>query len=249
MKMQDSVMLVTGGAHRVGKAIALALAGEKAHIAFTYSASEATAINTTAELKALGVDALAVHCDQTVNAQIEHTIEAVLKHFGRLDGLVNSASIMQTKKFMDTTPEDWDEALNINTRGPFFFTQAAARVMLGQNGGAIVNILDESAFAPTRGCIQHGVSKSGLWMLTRSCALALAPRIRVNAVMPGAVLIPQGWDEARWQNLAHQIPLQKLGTAEDVARAVVYLMKEDFITGQMIGVDGGSSLTRNSNGN
>lgn len=244
MNLQDSVILVTGGAHRVGKAIALALAGEKAKIAFTYSSSEAVAKCTLAELMALGVDALAVHCDQSIQEQIDRTVQATLDHFGRLDGLINSASIMQDKSFMDTTPEDWDAALTINTRGPFFFTQAVARVMLERSGGSIVNILDESAFAPSRGCIQHGVSKTGLWMITRSCALVLAPKIRVNAVMPGAVLIPQGWDEERWQRLARRIPLQKLGTAEDVARAVIFLMKEDYVTGQVIGVDGGSSLAR-----
>ena len=242
MKLNDAVILVTGGAHRVGKAIALALAGEKAHIAFTYSASEAAAIATTTELQALGVDVLAVHCDQSINAQIDSTVQTVLQHFGRMDGLVNSASIMQTKTFMETTQADWDEALAINTRGPFFFSQAAARVMLERGGGAIVNILDESAFAPARGCIQHSVSKTGLWAITRSLALVLAPTIRVNAVVPGAVLIPQGWSQAQWLALKDGIPLNKLGTAEDVARAVVYLMKEDFITGQFIGVDGGSSL-------
>lgn len=243
MKLHNSVMLVTGGAHRVGKAIALALAGEKARMAFTYSSSEAAAKETLAELKAMGVDALALRCDQSIPEQITQTVYTVMEYFGRIDGLVNSASIFPEKKFFETTPQDWDNALNINTRGPFFFTQAVAAGMLERDGGAIVNIIDESAFAPSRGCIQHGISKTGLWMMTRSCALVLAPKIRVNAVMPGAVLIPQGWSEERWQSLAAKIPLQKLGTAEDVARAVVYLMKEDYITGQMIGVDGGSSLT------
>jgi NAD(P)-dependent dehydrogenase (short-subunit alcohol dehydrogenase family) len=244
MKLQNSVILVTGGAHRVGKSISLALAQEKAHIAFTYNSSEDAAKKTVIDLKALGVDALMLRCNQADNGQIDSTVQAVLDHFARFDGLVNSASILQDKSFLDITLEDWDTTIAINTRGPFFFTQAAARVMQRLDGGSIVNIVDESAFAPVRSCIHHGVSKAGLWMLTRSSALALAPRIRVNAVMPGAVLIPQGWEEERWQSLADTIPLKKLGTPEDVARAVVYLMKEDFITGQVIGVDGGSTLAR-----
>ncbi len=245
MNLNDSVMLVTGGAHRVGKAIALALAGEGARVAFTYHASEAAAHQTAAELQAQSGAALALRCDQTQPEQISAAVAAVVERFGRIDGLVNSASIMPETPFFDTTPADWDAALAVNTRGPFFFTQAAARAMLAQDGGgSVVNILDESAFAPTRGCIQHGISKSGLWMLTRSCALALAPRIRVNAVTPGAVLIPQGWSEERWQRLAQRIPLRRLGTAEDVARAVVFLMREDYLTGQSIGVDGGSLLAR-----
>jgi pteridine reductase len=244
MKLQDTVILVTGGAHRVGRSIGLALAGEKAHIAITYQSSADLATSTVADLKALGVDALALRCDQADNKQVTRTVKVILDHFGRLDGLVNSASIMQDKSFLDITLEDWDTTIAINTRGPFFFTQAVAKVMLALDGGSIVNIVDESAFIPVQSCVHHGVSKAGLWMLTRSCARVLSPKIRVNAVMPGAVLIPQGWDEERWLRLADTIPLKKLGTPEDVARAVVYLMKEDFITGQVIGVDGGSTLAR-----
>ncbi|MBI4928054.1 MAG: SDR family oxidoreductase [Anaerolineae bacterium] len=241
MKLQDAVILVTGGAHRVGKSISMTLAAEKARVAFTYNSSNEAAARTLAELQALGVDALAVRCDQSDQAQIHQTIEQTLKHFGRLDGLVNSASIWQDKPFLETTAEDWETTLAINTRGPFFFTQAAARVMLAREGGSIVNIVDGSAFTPVQMGVHHGISKTGLWMLTRSSALALAPKIRVNAVSPGPVLIPQGWSEERWQSLAESIPLKRLGTPEDVARAVVYLMKEDFITGQTICVDGGST--------
>jgi len=116
------------------------------------------------------------------------------------------------------------------------------QAMLAQAGGAIVNILDESALIPTRYYVHHSASKAALWMLTRSTALALAPTIRVNAVLPGPVLIPQGWDTIRWQRLADTTPLKRLGDPADVARAVLFLMKEDFITGQVIIVDGGRTL-------
>jgi pteridine reductase len=242
MDLVDSVIIVTGGAHRVGKAIALALAGEKAWIAFTYNASEEAALQMAKELEAFGSPALALRCDQSDPEQVARTVQSVLDRFGRLDGLVNSASIMPEVPFLEATPQDWDTTLAVNTRGPFFFSQAAGRWLLQHNGGAIVNIIDESAVSPTRHFVIHSASKAALWMLTRSTALALAPQVRVNAVLPGPVLIPQGWDEARWQRLAESTPLKRLGSPEDVARAVVYLMKEDYITGQMIVVDGGRTL-------
>jgi NAD(P)-dependent dehydrogenase (short-subunit alcohol dehydrogenase family) len=242
MNLMDSVVLVTGGAHRVGKAITLALAGTGARVAFTYHSSEEEAHQTTEELEALGSKPLALFCDQSDPKQITRSVQAVLDHFGRLDGLVNSASIMPEIPFLEITPHDWDATLAVNTRGPFFFTQAVAAWMLEHEGGVVVNILDESAVSPTRHFIHHSASKAALWMLTRSTALALAPKIRVNAVLPGPVMIPQGWEEERWQRLASSTPLKRLGSPVDVAHAVVFLMQEDYITGQMIVVDGGRTL-------
>jgi pteridine reductase len=242
MNLKQAVMLVTGGAHRVGKAIALSLAQEGADVAFTYHASKDEAMKTVAEIEALGVRTLALFCDQSKPELIGPVVERVTGELGSLNGLVNSASTWQEKTLFEITPQDWDTTMNINARGPFFFIHWAAKWMLAHNGGSIVNIIDESAVKPSRLHIHHGASKTALWMLTRSCALTLAPSVRVNAVLPGAVLKPPDWEEDRWQSLEETIPLQRLGTAEDVARAVVYLMKEEFITGQSIVVDGGSTL-------
>lgn len=242
MNINNAVILVTGGAHRVGKAIAMALAREGACIAFTYNSSEAAARQTQSEIEALGTRALAIRCDQADLAQIRSAVETSIERFGRIDGLVNSASIMQEVTFLNTTLEDWDLTMNINARGPYFFMQIVGKWMLDHGGGSIVNIIDESAVAPGPGALHHAASKAALWMLTRACALELAPSIRVNAVLPGAVLKPPHWDEERWQSIAEVTPLKKLGTAEDVARACVYLMKEDFITGQDIVVDGGRTV-------
>lgn len=242
MKLKNSVMLVTGGAHRVGKAIALGLAQAGADVAFTYNTSKEAAAVTAAEIEALGVRALAIFCDQSKPELIQPAVEIVTGQWGRLDGLVNSASIWQERALFEITPQDWDTTMNINARGPFFFIHWAAKWMLEHGGGSIVNIIDESAVKPSRLHIHHGASKTALWMLTRSCALTLAPSIRVNAVLPGAVLKPPDWEDDRWQRLDQTIPLQKLGTADDVAHAVVFLMNEDFITGQSIVVDGGSTL-------
>lgn len=237
MDLKDKVILVTGGAHRVGKIICQHLATQGARIAFTYNVSSEAARQTAAEL-----GALALHCDQRDAEQISQTVQAVTNHFSRLDGLVNSASIMPDVPFLETTPQEWDEVMNINARGPFFFTQAAARWMLAHDGGAVVNILDESAISPTRFFVHHSASRAALWMLTRSTALSLAPRVRVNAVLPGPLLMPPGWDEARWQRLAASAPLQRNGTPEDAARSVAFLLQEEYMTGQAIIVDGGRTL-------
>ncbi len=242
MDLKGTFFLVTGGAHRVGKAIAEALAEEGAHVAITYRASAGPAHETVQGLQSRGVRALAVPCDQSDPVQVERAFQTVLAEFGRLDGLVNSASIMQEVSFLQATLQDWDASLNINLRGPFLFSQAAGGWMLEHGGGTIINIIDESAVSPTRHFVLHGVSKSGLWMLTRSSALALAPAVRVNAVLPGPVLIPQDWPEERWQRLADSTPLRRLGSPQDVARAVVYLAREEYITGQMVVVDGGRTL-------
>lgn len=237
-------MLVTGGAHRVGKAIAMELARQGATINITYHSAEAEAHQTVAEITSMAIKAAAYRCDQTNLEQIESVIHGIGTRSERLDGLVNCASIMQEIPFDEVTPEEWDVTMSVNARGPFFFTQAASRLMLDgkSGGGSIVNILDESAVEPTKYFVHHSASKAALHMLTRSTALALAPKIRVNAVLPGPVLMPEGADVEKWQRLEKNTPLKRLGTPEDVARAVVFLLKEEFITGQVLVVDGGRTL-------
>lgn len=242
--LEGKVIMVTGGAQRVGKAIALALAGEKADVVITYHQSKDQAALTLQALEGFGVRAAAVPCDQSDPTEIGNVIKQVVQQFGRLDGLVNNASIMEQIPFLEVSPEDWDVSTNVNLRGPFFFSQAAARAMQMDGGGVIINLLDESAIIPTRYFVHHSAAKAGLHMLTRSTALALAPLIRVNAVLPGPVLMPDGYDEEKWQRLKAHTPLKRFGTPEDVARAVIYLMKEEHITGQVLAVDGGRTLDK-----
>ncbi len=242
MNWTDKVVLVTGGAHRLGKAMALRAASLGAHIAITYHASSGPAKTTCAEIKALGRKAIAIQCNQAETAQVSETVNTVFQHFGQIDGLVNSASVMFAKDFFNITQQDWDQVLAINTRGPFFFTQAVARHMLEKDGGAIINLIDESALTPSLGYPHHTISKSGLWALTRLSALRLAPKIRVNAILPGAVLKPPDWEDARWQALKAHIPLKKLGSPEDVCQALEYLMCADYITGQKIVIEGGTTI-------
>ena len=239
---KDKVVIVTGGAHRLGKAMALTVAKLGANVAITYNASSKEADQTCAEIEALGRQALAISCNQADTDAIKSTVEAIYDHFGRIDGLVNSASVFVEEDFFEVDPDSWDWVLAVNTKGPFFFTQYAAKHMMAEEGGVIVNIIDESVNNPNPTYPHHTISKAGLWSLTQMTALRLAPSIRVNAIMPGAVLKPPDWDDARWERLKTQIPLNKLGSPDDVCQALEYLLCAEFVTGQMIVVEGGVTL-------
>ncbi|HET7090380.1 MAG TPA: SDR family oxidoreductase [Anaerolineae bacterium] len=257
MEIRNRVALVTGGAHRVGKSIALALAAAGAHTVITYLHAVDEAARTRREIEAHGVQGLALQLDQREPAQIAALLGAVRERFSRLDILVNSAAIMERTSIFDITPEDWDRTLDTNLRGPFFMAQAAARMMLENKpgvdpviesetsrdaAGCIVNISDLSALRPWPSYIAHSVSKAGLVALTRALAVALAPSVRVNAIAPGAVFKPPGWSDERWSRLSRSAPLGRSGTPEDVAQAVLYLTRSEFITGQLLVLDGGREL-------
>jgi pteridine reductase len=244
--LSGQVALVTGSAHRVGKAIALELARRGVHILVHYSSSASAATETVREIKSFGVDAYAVGADIRSQSGVEAIFTALREHFGRLHILVNSASNFQKSELLEVSLADWQETLAINLTAPFLCTQAAA-AMMRQNdpsGGAIVNILDRGAVQPWREYPQHSVSKAGLWMLTQVSAISLGPDIRVNAVLPGPVMKPAGTNmsDADWEKIGAKIPLQRVGSADDVARAVAYLVSEDFITGTVIHTNGGEHL-------
>jgi pteridine reductase len=242
LEIRDRIALVTGGAHRVGKAIALALARQGAHVAITYHASADEANQAAEAINACGVQSLALQCDQSDPAQVAAVLDAIQVKWGRLDILVNSAAIMQQKPFLDITPQDWDATLDINLRGPFMFSQHAGRIMLAQAAGVIVNIADEAGLTPWPRYVHHSVSKAGVIMLTKATALALAPHVRVNAIAPGPVLKPDGWTDERWDTLRASTPLDRLGSPQDVCEAALYLVRADFVTGHVLVVDGGRTL-------
>lgn len=251
MELKDKVILVTGGAHRVGREMALSAARWGMNVAFTYRASAKPAEATRAEIEALGRQCLAIRCDQSKTEEIQPAVDVVIARFGRIDVLVNSASNYEQRDFFDVTPEGWDDVIATNTRGPFFFTQAVARHMLAQSnaeglaqseGGSIVNIVDEAVFKPSLTHPDHSVSKGALWTLTRLAAMRLAPKIRVNAIMPGAVLQPPDWSDERWNALIPNIPLKKHGSPQDVCHALEYLIHAEYVTGQMMVVEGGVTM-------
>jgi|SRR5579863_1014943 pteridine reductase len=238
MELRERVALVTGAGHRVGRAIALGLARNGARVAVHYNEAADGAREVVQSIRAQGGDAFAIGADLSDAAAAGRLVDSVAAHWGVLDILVNSAGIMLRTPVADVTPAAWDEIFAINLRAPFFVAQAAARVM-GTRGGAIVNISDLAGLETWRDYIPHGISKAGIVQMTRALAHALAPHIRVNAIAPGAVLLPQAWDEAAAAHLVATTPLRRLGSPEDVVGAVLYLLQADYVTGETIVVDGG----------
>jgi NAD(P)-dependent dehydrogenase (short-subunit alcohol dehydrogenase family) len=238
--LSGQVALVTGGAHRVGRAITLELAQAGANLVVHYHRSAQAAAATAEEVETLGQRAITVPADLGRVAGIERLFQTVEREFGRLDVLVNSASVFEPVDFMAMTPQQWDETLDVNLKGPTFCAQAAARLMHTSGGGHIVNIADVIGLLPWPRYPHHSVAKAGLIMLTQVLAAALAPNIRVNAVAPGPVLKPAGMPEQRWQAIGAASLLGRPGRAGDVAGAVLFLITSRYITGEVLVVDGGS---------
>ncbi len=242
--LHGKVAFITGGARRVGKGIALGFARAGAHVAIHHHASPDEAAATADEARAFGVRAWVVQADFSDRAQIAPAIEAAAEHFGRLDVLVNSASIFGSGDFLDLSAADWQMALDINLSGPFYATQAAGRLMrAAQIAGSIINIADNSGLHPWPKRPQHSVSKAGLLMLTQVTAAALAHvQIRANAIVLGPVLPSPGMTAEHWRDVEARLPLRHAGTVDDPARAAVFLAANDFITGAVLHVDGGEAL-------
>ncbi|MCE7982687.1 MAG: SDR family oxidoreductase [Caldilinea sp. CFX5] len=248
MEIRGKIALVTGGAHRVGKAITMMLAQAGANVVVNYNSSADEALATVAEVEALGVAAMAVQCDVADRASVARMVAAITERFGGVDIIVNSASYFGKTPFPSSEPdiyERWERITRILLDGPFFICNMLAPGMLERGGGAIVNIVDLSAWYPWADFTAHAVGKSGLLALTRQLALELAPTIRVNAVAPGIVLPPPGAGK-RWQaEVAKNTLLERWGSAEDVAKAVKYLIEADFVTGEALTVDGGERYAIN----
>ncbi len=245
MKLGGSVALVTGSAHRVGKVIALALAREGADVVVHYGGSAEAARQTAAEIEALGRRAVVEQADLGRWDEAVRLGERALERFGRVDVLVNSASSFVRADYLHTTESQFDQAVAVNVKGPYALSQVIGRAMLAGAGGHIVNIVDEGAFYPSTRYTAHGVSKAALLALTRSQVLALAPKVRVNAICPGPILKPPGYSDERWESLREKNPLHEIGTAEQVAEVVLFLLTgPSFINGDCIMLDGGRRWMR-----
>jgi pteridine reductase len=239
--LRGRVALVTGAGQRVGRAIALALAARGMKVAIHYHESAAGAAETAELARRAGGEGWTVGADLRTAAEAERVVRDTAAHFGTLDALVNSAAIMLRTPVHDVTPAQWDEIMAINLRAPFFAARAAAAVM-GTRGGAIVNIADLAGMEAWPQYVPHGISKAGVLQMTRALARTLAPHVRVNAVAPGAVLLPTDWTDADAARLAGTTPLGRIGTPGDVAQAVCYLLEADYVTGDTLIVDGGRHI-------
>jgi pteridine reductase len=240
-QLRGRAALVTGGGVRLGRTIALALAGEGCDVAIGYHRSRAAARATLGELRALGVRAAAIRADLADPAQARRLVAEARGVLGRLDILVNNAALFYRTPLASVTRAQFDRLMAVNLRGPFFCCQAAVRAM-GRRGGRIINIADVGAVRAWPGYIPYTVSKAALVALTRSLAVALAPRIQVNAIGPGPVLLPEGFPRQTRARIRTRIPMGREGEPRDVAEAVRFFATcPSHITGQILFVDGGDS--------
>ena len=237
--LAGQVALITGAAKRIGRSIALRLAAEGADIIVNYAGSRAEAEALVTEIKSTGRRALAVQADVSHRAEVQNLFTAAENEFGRLDILVNNAGMFFAAKFEELTEEQWDHIMNVNLKSQFLCAQSAAPIMKRQGRGRIINLSSLGGLLPWPGYTHYCVSKAGCIMLTRCLARALGPEILVNSVAPGTIQFP---GEAPDEDYIRRVPLHRTGTGEDIADAVSYLAKADFVTGQILVVDGGRSL-------
>ena len=234
--------LITGAAKRVGRAIALELAQAGCDIAVHYRGSADNAAELAREIEGLGRRAVPVDADLEDEAAVEAIIPRAAAVLGSIDILVNNASLFERDEALTVTRELWDRQLGVNLRAPFVLMQQFARLLPAERSGAIANILDQRVWNLTPHFVSYTVSKAALWTLTQTMALALAPRIRVNAVGPGPILPNERQSAEHFHLHWSSLPLKRLLLPEDVARAVHYLVDAEAVTGQMITVDGGEHL-------
>jgi NAD(P)-dependent dehydrogenase (short-subunit alcohol dehydrogenase family) len=228
--------LVTGAAHRLGKVFALTLARQGFDIVIHYHLSQEAALQTQAEVESVGRRAILSQADLTDPIQIQSLVSSLKA----LDVLVNSAAFMPGGKVDALTIENWDTSLDLNLRAPFLLSQECAKKMT--EGGLIVNITDVGAQKAWSRYPSYTVSKAALESLTRILARAFAPKIRVNAIAPGFVLQSDIVPDEEWQRLINRIPLKRPARTDEIASALEFLLKNEYITGQTIVVDGGYSL-------
>lgn len=241
MNLKGKTALVTGSAKRVGRVIALALARRGANVAVHYRDSAADAGWTAAEIRRLGVRAEAVQAELSTEGGAAALVARVVELFGGVDVLVNNAAVFFKTPFATVSEADWDRTLAANLKGPFFCAVHAGRRMLEQpEGGAIVSIADWAALRPYTGYLPYCISKAGVIAMTQGLARTLAPKVRVNAVGPGPVMVPADLPPEEAREIMEKTPLRRHGSPEDVAAAVLFLLEgSDYVTGAFLPVDGG----------
>lgn len=236
------VALVTGAARRLGRAMALHLAARGYDLALHYGRAADEAHALARDIAASGRRAVVLGADLADEAATAALVPAAAEQLGPLDLLVNSAAVFERDGALDATREGWDRHMAINLRAPFVLTQAFARALPEEREGLVVNLIDQRVWNLTPNYTSYSVSKVALWGLTRHLALALAPRIRVNAIGPGLALAPDGSDRDAFARLERAMPLGRGTTPVEIARALDVFIDQPSITGQMLALDGGQHL-------
>jgi NAD(P)-dependent dehydrogenase (short-subunit alcohol dehydrogenase family) len=242
MEIEGKVALVTGGAKRLGRHIALALAERGVELVVHYKDSEREAQEVLAAAKRLGGKPVAVRGDLASPDDLARMVDTALAAFGRIEILVNSAAIFYRTPLPEVTLADWDRFVAVNLRAPFLLGQRVGLLMRERGQGKIVNLADIGGMKIWAEHLPYSVAKAGLLALTRGLAKALAPAVQVNAVALGTMLLPDGASPADETAALRRVPLGRLGTPEDVVRAVLYLLEADFVTGDTLVVDGGQGM-------
>ena len=242
MELKNKVALVTGAARRIGRAIALDLFTHGTSIAVHYRTSQSEADALVAEITAGGGNAQAFRSNLEHVAEIEQMVANILDAFGRIDILVNSASVFAPTPLTEITERDWDANLDTNLKACFFLSKFASAAMRQQGAGKIVNLGDWAGIRPYKDYLPYSVSKSGLIGLTKALAKELAPEVQVNCIALGMVMPPENYSKKEVERLVSRTLTKKIGTPEDVARAVVFFCETDFATGTILPLEGGRLL-------
>lgn len=243
MELSNRVILVTGSGDRVGKAIALALARKGAQIVIHYHTRREKARQAAEEIAAAGLPPLVVQGDVSRREDWERMSAEILAKLGKIDGLVNNAALFYRTPLGDISEAQWEQFMNVNLKGVFWGCRIVGEHMLRQQRGRIVNIADVAARQVWTEYLPYSVSKAGVLALTRGFAKKLAPHVTVNAIVPGMIMPAESLGEEEREALIRKIPLQRSGSANDLANAVLYLFEGgDFITGAEITIDGGRTI-------
>jgi len=242
MELRNKVALVTGGAVRLGRALTLALVAEGARVIIHYGRSSSAADELLAEITACGAEGTTMQADLQQPGAVLALIERAVAHFGAIDALINNAAIFEPGNWDDTTEENWDRHFAINLKAPFFLSQAFAQQLPQGRRGHIINIADWRGERPGADHVAYTLTKAGIIALTKSLALALAPDIQVNAIAPGLILPPPDRDQSYLDSKATHIPARRTGSPEEIARAMLFLLHSDFVTGEVLHITGGEQL-------
>ena len=243
LDLRGRAAVVTGGARRLGACIAQTLAGAGCNVVINYRRSSADAEATAATVRATGARAITVQADASQPADVARLLTTTLDEFGRADILIANAGAFRRTPLGALTEADWDDMMDNNLRATFLCAHRFGLHMRDHGGGAIVALADVAGLRPWNDYLPYSVAKAGIVALTYSLAKELAPAVRVNAVAPGPVLFPEGYDPALREREIARTLLQRQGTPDAVAEAVVALVRNDYITGVVLPVDGGRLLT------